>query len=134
MARTPEQERRYYEANRARILDRHKARYLADGRHVGQGERDRAGRLGGSRAELARLGKLLDRCRYPGWQFSIRAEGDGFAVIAFRADPRGLVPLQALGPWPLPEDAATEEVRAVALAAVVAVDGEGARERFRMRN
>ena len=96
---------------------------------------DRARHAAGP-AERARLGKLLAHSAYPGWQLAVEsgAAGEGFAAIAFRSDPDEPGRLQALGPWPLPEDAGPEEVRAVALAAVVAVDGEGARERFRTRD
>jgi hypothetical protein len=81
-------------------------------------------------ADRLRIGIILGRLRYPGWTFALADLHRHDAMIAFRSDPAEPKRLQQLGPWPLPEDAGDDEVAAVARAAVIGVDGEGAAERF----
>ena len=81
----------------------------------------------------------LRRVRYPGWTFSgacVQGAEDVVEVIAFHAGGEGgkeLIREPATGCWRVPSDASSDEVRAIVLAAVVAIDGPEAEAEFEWR-
>lgn len=87
-----------------------------------------------SKLDKLRISKLVNTIRYERWNFGVREVGpDRLAINAFRADPAAPKTIQWLGPWPVAVDASPEDVEAICLAAVVEVDGEAAREKFRFK-
>lgn len=75
----------------------------------------------------------LARCHFPGWQFTLTPESMPLGIMAFRKHPE-TGDLERLGPWPLPMTPGEDEVRDLALAAVVTLEGDDARERFAFRS
>jgi hypothetical protein len=71
---------------------------------------------------------LLRLVSYRRWQFTAINTRE---FDAFRPNPADPKKLQRVGPWMLPENPNAEDVRAAALAAVISVDGESARDEFR---
>jgi hypothetical protein len=100
-------------------------RFLSHGRGL-----DTASKWAADWAEWKRILGLVGRARYPGWTLSVERTSPR-RLVAFHSAEGEPGALAMSGPWPIPDGADEAQIAALCLAAVVEVEGESARDRFR---